>query len=264
MLDIDGLSVTFGNKAVLRAASIQVEQGELLGLLGPNGAGKSTLLRSILQLIPSTGRITFEGHAVATIPLATRSRKIAYLAQQGPVHWPLSVERLVMLGRLPHLTSWQHLSAHDQSMVERLLHQTDLWHLKSRTVTTLSGGERTRALLARALAVDAPLLLADEPVAALDPAHQLQIMQLLRQYSKTNHSVVVVMHDLTLAARYCHRLALMHDGAIVATGSARQVLTPEHLAAVYNIDARYGADDDFYIIPWRQLKQVESTERSDL
>ncbi len=260
MLEIENLFVTLGAKPVVRAASMQVHQGELLGLLGPNGAGKSTLLRSILQLIPSSGMVTFEGHAVQTIPLQTRSRKMAYLAQQGPVNWPLSVERLVTLGRVPHLTSWQHLSSIDQKIVQRILHQTDLWHLRNRTVTTLSGGERTRALLGRALAVDAPLLLADEPVAALDPAHQLQIMHLLRQYSESDHAVVVVMHDLTLAARFCHRLALMHNGTVIAVGTARQVLTPEHLAAVYNIDARYGADDDFYVIPWREIRQLASTQ----
>ena len=253
MLDVHDLEVTLGNQPVIRGASMDLHQGELLGLLGPNGAGKSTLLRSILQLIPSKGSVKFEGRAVNEIPPKVRSRKLAYLAQQGPVNWPLSVERLVTLGRFPHLTSWQHLSSHDQNTVDRILHETDLWHLKKRTITTLSGGERTRALLGRALAVEAPMLLADEPVAALDPAHQLQIMYLLRQYSQSGHGVIVVMHDLTLAARYCHRLALMHEGTIVAVGTARDVLTPEHLATVYKIDAKYGAEEDFYVIPWRQI-----------
>lgn len=258
MLDIEHLDVTLGYQLVVSGARMKVRQGELLGLLGPNGAGKSTLLRSILQLIPSTGSINFEEQDLRTIPLETRSRKIAYLAQQGPVNWPLSVERLVTLGRFPHLTSWQHLSPHDQDLVDRVLQQTDLTHLRSRTVTTLSGGERTRALLARALTVDAPLLLADEPVAALDPAHQLQIMHLLRQYSEAGHGVIVVMHDLTLAARYCHRLALMHQGTVIAEGTAKEVLTPERLAAVYDIDAKYGPEKEFYVIPWRQISQSVS------
>ena len=255
MLQVESIEVTLGRQSIVRGVDLNVEHGEMLGLLGPNGAGKSTLLRSILQLIPQDrGNVRLEGRFVHTIPVQERSRKIAYLAQQGPMYWPLSVERLVSLGRFPHLSSWQHLSSHDQDIVETTLYQTDLWHLRQRTITTLSGGERTRALLARALAVDAPLLLADEPVAALDPAHQLQIMQLLRQYSDTGHSVIVVMHDLTLAARYCHRLALMHEGKLIASGSAQEVLRPEHLATVYKIDARYGPDDDFYIIPWQQLE----------
>ena len=254
MLQVKNIDVSLGNQSIVRGVDLNVEQGEMLGLLGPNGAGKSTLLRSVLQLVPQDrGDVRLEGRFVHTISVQERSRKIAYLAQQGPVYWPLSVERLVSLGRFPHLSSWQQLSSQDQEIVETTLHQPDLWHLRHRTVTTLSGGERTRALLARALAVGAPLLLADEPVAALDPAHQLQIMQLLRQYSDMDHSVVVVMHDLTLAARYCHRLALMHEGRLVASGSAREVLRPEHLATVYKIDARYGPDDDFYIIPWQQL-----------
>ena len=253
MLDVQDLEVTLGNQPVIRGASVNLSQGELLGLLGPNGAGKSTLLRSILQLVPSKGSVKFEGQAINEIPLQIRSRKLAYLAQQGPVNWPLSVERLVTLGRFPHLSSWQHLSSTDQSAVERILYETDLWHLKNRTVTTLSGGERTRALLGRALAVEAPLLLADEPIAALDPAHQLQIMHLLREYSRSGHGVIVVIHDLTLAARYCHRLALMHEGTMVAVGSAQDVLTPEHLASVYKIDARYGTEGEFYVIPWQQV-----------
>lgn len=254
MLQVENISVTLGNQSIVQGVDLHVGRGEMLGLLGPNGAGKSTLLRSILQLIPiERGQVKLDGRFVDAIPVQERSRKIAYLAQQGPVYWPLSVERLVSLGRFPHLSSWQHLSPQDQDLVETTLHQTDLWHLRHRTITTLSGGERTRALLARALAVEAALLLADEPVAALDPAHQLQIMQLLKQYSDTGHSVIVVMHDLTLAARYCHRLALMHEGRLIAIGAAREVLKPEHVAAVYKIDARYGTDDDFYIIPWQQL-----------
>ncbi|MDJ0958732.1 MAG: ABC transporter ATP-binding protein [Arenicellales bacterium] len=256
MLQLTSIHVNLGKQSILRGVDLQVEQGELLGLLGPNGAGKSTLLRCILQLIPiAEGDVRLEGSFVHTIPVQERSRKIAYLAQHGPVYWPISVERLVSLGRFPHLSSWQHLSSQDENIVETTLRQTDLWHLRQRTVTTLSGGERTRTLLARALAVDAPLLLADEPVAALDPAHQLQIMDLLRQYSDTGHSVIVVMHDLTLAARYCHRIALMHEGKLIASGTAREVLKAEHLAEVYKIDARYGPDDDFYIIPWRQLEE---------
>jgi iron complex transport system ATP-binding protein len=228
----------------------------VVGLLGPNGAGKSTLLRAILQLIPTLrGRIEIEGDPVSRIPVDRRARSIAYLAQHGPVSWPLTVERLVALGRFPHRSSWQRLSREDQTLVEKILEHTDLHDLRSRTVSTLSGGERTRVLLARALAVDAPLLLADEPVAALDPAHQLQIMRLLRDYSRRDHAVVVVMHDLTLAARFCHRLALMDQGALTAVGPAREVLTPQNLSSAYHIEARISDGDDFFVVPW------ESTHR---
>jgi len=254
MLELKNMEVSLGGQPIVRDVSLRVGHGEMLGLLGPNGAGKSTLLRSILQLIPSQrGCIELEGQSANDIPIQQRARKIAYVPQQGPVNWPLTVERLVALGRLPHLSGWQQPSAVDQETVERILKQTDLEHLRSRAATTLSGGERTRVLLARALAVDAPLLLADEPVAALDPSHQLQIMQLLRAYSDAGHAVIVVMHDLTLAARYCHRLALMHEGKLVTSGSARDVLNPENLAAVYNINARYSQGDEFYIIPWQRV-----------
>jgi iron complex transport system ATP-binding protein len=254
MLELKNMEVSLGGQPIVKDVSLRVGHGEMLGLLGPNGAGKSTLLRSILQLIPvQRGRIELDGQPANTIPIHTRARKMAYVPQQGPVNWPLTVERLVALGRLPHLSGWQQPSPQDQQTVERILKQTDLEHLRDRPATTLSGGERTRVLLARALAVDAPLLLADEPVAALDPAHQLQIMQLLRAYCDTGHAVIVVMHDLTLAARYCHRLALMHEGKLVTSGSAREVLNPENLATVYNIDARYSQGDEFYIIPWQRV-----------
>ena len=254
MLELKNMEVSLGGQPIVRDVSLRVGHGEMLGLLGPNGAGKSTLLRSILQLIPNQrGCIELEGQPANDIPIQQRARKIAYVPQQGPVNWPLTVERLVALGRLPHLSGWQQPSAVDQETVERILKQTDLEHLRSRAATTLSGGERTRVLLARALAVGAPLLLADEPVAALDPSHQLQIMQLLRAYTDAGHAVIVVMHDLTLAARYCHRLALMHEGKLVTSGNAREVLNPENLAAVYNINARYSQGDEFYIIPWQRV-----------
>lgn len=255
MLEVRELKVELGKRMVLRNIELEVARGELLGLLGPNGAGKSTLLRSILQLVPArTGTITLGGRPVAAIPTEARAREIAYLAQQGPIHWPLSVERLVALGRFPHLSSWQQLSTKDQEMVENILRRTDLLELRQRAVTTLSGGERTRVLLARALSVDAALLLADEPVAALDPAHQLQIMELLRDYCEAGHAAVVVMHDLTLAARYCHRLALIHQGNLIAAGNAREVLKREHLATVYNIEAQYGSDEAYFIIPQRRIR----------
>ncbi len=252
MLKIRNVEVSLGNQKIVRGVDLNVRRGEVLGLLGPNGAGKSTLLRAVLQLIPTQrGNIELEGAPLNSVPVEQRARRVAYLAQQGPVNWPLTVERLVALGRFPHRPGWQRLTVEDRSVVERILDQTDLRKLGERTVTTLSGGERTRVLLARALAVGAPLLLADEPVAALDPAHQLQIMQLLRDYCDEDHAVIVVIHDLTLAARFCHRLALMHEGAIVAVGSARAVLTPENLASVYNIDARFGQGEDFFVIPWQ-------------
>lgn len=252
MLKIENLEVELGGQSIVKGVDLNVRRGEVLGLLGPNGAGKSTLMRAVLQLVAMRrGLIELEGESVHRIPGDQRARRIAYLAQQGPVNWPLTVERLVALGRFPHRSSWQHLASSDQEVIENILQRTDLIKLRDRVISTLSGGERTRVLLARALAVGASLLLADEPVAALDPAHQLQIMQLLRDYCDEGHAVIVVIHDLTLAARYCHRLALMHAGVVVAAGSARDVLTPQNLAAVYGIDARFGSGEDFYVIPWQ-------------
>lgn len=235
---LDEVGVALGRRAVVHGASAEFASGTLTGIVGPNGAGKSTLARAMLALVPYTGQILVDGEDSAAMPRARLAQRIAYLPQGQTLHWPLSVERLVGLGRLPHLGPMSRVGDRDAASIERALERADVGALRDRIATELSGGERARVLLARALAVEAPALIADEPLASLDPGHQIDVMALLQAEARGGALVIAVLHDLTMAARYCDRLVLIDRGTIVADGMPAQVLTPANLKSVYGIDAQ--------------------------
>lgn len=242
-LRCEGLSVRLSQRPVLRDLTLDIPPGGLVGVIGPNGAGKSTLLRALAGLIaPDGGRVTIDGTAVTAIPRRELARRIGYLPQGQTVHWPISVERLVSLGRLPHLAPMSRLTAADRDAIERAMARADVLQFRNRLATELSGGERGRVMLARALAVEAPVLMVDEPLAALDPGHQIDVMELLGREVTAGTTVIVVLHDLTIAARYCHRLVLIDEGNIVADGAPAAVLTPERLRDIYGVSARIDGD----------------------
>ncbi len=247
------VSVSAGGQRILDRANIEIAGGELVGLIGPNGAGKTTLMRAMAGLQPiEHGAVVLDGQPIRLIERRALARRLAYVAQGSEIHWPLTVERLVALGRLPHLGAWQRPAEADRRAIAQAMEDADVDYLAERRVTTLSGGERMRALLARALAVEPEVLLADEPVAALDPLHQLELMDLLRRQADGGGATVVVLHDLSLAARFCHRLVLLHEGSVLAHGKPVDVLTPETLTHAYGIEAvieRRG--DDLFVVPWR-------------
>lgn len=240
-----------GRRRVLQGVNFHIFKGELVGLLGPNGAGKTTLLRVLANLqCPSRGQIRLNDEDIGHYPARKLARLLAYLAQGRECHWPLAVEDVVALGRLPHRVPWAGVPADDWRRIEAAMRYTDIMHLRDRLITALSGGERTRVLLARALAAEPKVLLADEPVAGLDPAHQLDVMQLLQRLTEDGAAVVAVLHDLTLAARFCQRLVLLDQGRLVAEGTPEQVLTPENLARCYGIRAHYGeSEGGLLVIP---------------
>jgi len=235
---IEGASVALGGKVVVQGVSATLGGGTIVGIVGPNGAGKSTLVRAILGLVGVTaGRVLIDGTTIGAMSARDVAQRIAYLPQGQYLHWPLTVERLVALGRLPHLGPLSRVSAEDEAIVAAAMTRADVAHLRSRDATELSGGERARVMLARALAVGAEGLIADEPLAALDPGHQIDVMELLRREAEGGALVIVVMHDLTMAARYCDRLLLLDQGRLIADGSPLDVLTPELLRSVYGITA---------------------------
>ncbi|MEG3181431.1 ABC transporter ATP-binding protein [Sphingomonas sp. LT1P40] len=238
MLAAQGLGVALGGRPVLDGIDVSLAPSGLIGVIGPNGAGKSTLVRALTGLVPYQGIVTIDGADAAGITRAARARTMAYLPQGQILHWPLTVERLVGLGRLPHLRPLSRISGADADAIERAMARADVLHLRDRVATELSGGEKARALLARALAVEAPVLIADEPLAALDPLHQIEVMELLATEARGGALVIAVMHDLTMAARYCSRLLMLHHGRLVADGSPEAVLTPARLAEVYGVEAR--------------------------
>ena len=252
-LGLDGVSVRLGGVPVLERVSLAVAAGELIGLIGPNGAGKSTLLRAAAGLEPlAAGGVTLLGRPVAGLDRRERAKAMAYLPQHGPVHWPLPVRDLVALGRLPHRAAFAASGDDDAAAVARALERAGVAAFAARPIDTLSGGERGRALLARALAGEPALLLADEPTASLDLAHQLQIMELLAGLAAGGMAVIAVLHDLGLAARICPRLVLLDRGRIAADGPPAAVLTPERLAAVYGIDGALETVDGIPVLVARR------------
>ncbi|MFP3942819.1 MAG: ABC transporter ATP-binding protein [Alphaproteobacteria bacterium] len=248
-----------GSRPVLREVSVTVRPGEMAGLVGPNGAGKTTLLRVLNGLLrPRAGRVTLEGTDLDALPPRLRARKIAWLPQHQPVHWPLTAARLVALGRLPHQDPFRAPGPAEAAVLHRVMRETDTAAFAERRVNSLSAGERARVLLARALAVEAPFLLADEPVAALDPYHQLHVMELLQARAAAGTGVLVVLHDLTLAARFCNRLILLHEGRVAAAGRPGEVLNPERLESVYQVEALELTGTPAFqnapvVLPWRRL-----------
>ncbi len=243
-LAAETIHVTLDGRAVLEDVSFAVRSGEVTGLIGPNGAGKSTLLRALLRLLPvSAGTIQLDGQDITSWATHRLEGRVGYLSQGQTVHWPLTVEALVSLGRPVMARPLGRPSQEDQDAVTAALADTGLGDLRQRLVTSLSGGERARVLLARVLAGPGNIILADEPVASLDPYHQLAIMEVLRDAARAGQAVAVVLHDLSLAARFCDRLVLMQGGRIAVDGPPADVLTPDRLASVYRVEAHLdGAD----------------------
>lgn len=237
LLKVEDIRFSVDKATILERVSMDLQSGEMVGLIGPNGAGKSTLLKIMSGVIEASyGNITYQGVSLEQIPHSRKASEIAYLAQGARAYWPLPVRNVVELGRLPFQKWWKSLTAHDHEIINRSLQKAGIEHLAQRTVTTLSGGEQTLVMLARIFATQPQLILADEPVAALDPYHQLHVMDLLKAFvSGQQQSVIVVLHDLGLAARYCDRIYLMHHGKIHAHGSPAEVLTPANIEAVYGV-----------------------------
>ncbi|MBL4800648.1 MAG: ABC transporter ATP-binding protein [Emcibacter sp.] len=252
-LDARNIHVTINKHQILRDVSLSIPKGKLIGLIGPNGAGKSTLLRTILGLTePQSGQILLDGEELSNWTLKERAKKISYAAQGAPVHWPLDVRHIVSLGRIPHMDPWQKINPLDDQLIHQAMIKTDVLHLADRLTTTLSGGERACVMLARAMVAEADYLCADEPIASLDPYHQLQVMDILRSLAKEGHGVLIVLHDLTLAGRYCDELVLMNQGQILANGPPDNVLTAENLDRAYHIKAsRWQENGDSFLSPWK-------------
>jgi ABC-type cobalamin/Fe3+-siderophores transport system ATPase subunit len=237
------LTFGYGARPILRGVSVAVGAGELVALCGPNGAGKTTLLRLLLGLLaPASGEVRLGGAPLTSLTRREIARRAALLVQDPPADLPLTVREAVALGRLPHLARFQPLSAADEAAIDRALAATDVAGLAPRPVAELSGGERHRVHLARALAQEAPCLLLDEPVGGLDVAHQLVAVDLLRAMADAGRGILVALHDLSLAARGCDRIVLLADGGVAGEGPPAEVLIPEALARVFSVRAEVVPD----------------------
>ena len=210
---IEKVSVHFNGRKAVDDVSLKLSAGALIGLIGPNGAGKTTLLRAIANLVPFTGAVYLNDENIAAIDRRSLARRLAYMPQGHEVYWPLTAARVVALGRLPYLPAFRRPSRQDSHIIRDVMISTDTHTFAERNVLTLSGGERARVMLARALAVGADFLMVDEPVAALDPYHQLQIMTLLRDLAEKGATIIVVTHDHAVA-RQTDRVIVLQDGQI--------------------------------------------------
>ncbi|TCT40228.1 ABC transporter ATP-binding protein [Martelella mediterranea] len=237
LLEAKAVSVRLGGRNVVENISFSIAAGEFVGLIGPNGAGKSTLLKACLGLNNASGNILLQDTPLAEMSAQARGRAVSYLPQEHEIAWPVSVRHLVELGRQPWLKADGGRDFAGRHAIARAIARLGITELAERPANTLSGGERARVLIARALAQTTPLLLADEPAAGLDPAHQIGLMKIFRSLLSDGHSVVSSMHDLSLAARWCTRLIMIDKGHIVADDRPENVLTADNLRAVYGVEA---------------------------
>ncbi|MBT9288158.1 ABC transporter ATP-binding protein [Prosthecodimorpha staleyi] len=242
LLEARALSVALDGRPVLDRVDLTLKAGEFVGLIGPNGAGKSTLLRALAGLLPTGGTVAVAGTLLDRLSAPARAQRIAYVAQAREVAWSLAVEAVVGLGRLPHRPAFAPETRDDRAAIEAALTTMTLQSLRGHRVDRLSGGELARVLIARALAQDARLLLADEPAAGLDPAHQIALMNVFRRLAGAGRTVLASLHDLNLAARWCDRVIVLAGGRIVAAGAPEAVLSAGLLASVYGIEAHVDRD----------------------
>lgn len=233
--------VTLGARAVLGGIDLTLAAGQVTAIVGPNGAGKSTLLACLAALrVPNTGSATLDGELVARMPARRLAQRLAFLPQTPEIAWALDARTLVGLGRIPFLGA-RGAGREDAAAIERAMATTRVTAFADRVVTTLSGGERARVLIARALAGEPEWLLADEPMAGLDPAHQLDMAALFRAMAAAGAGVLVTLHDLTLALRLADRVIVLAEGAVLADGLPAGALTPEVLRRAYGIEATVAA-----------------------
>ena len=244
----------YGSHEVLSGVSLEIPGGSWLGIIGPNGAGKSTLLRGIARLLPYDGSITFDGGEIGTLDRRVVAQTVAYVPQSPVLPEGMNVVDFVLLGRTPYISHFGTESKRDLEIVFDVLTTLDLIHFRDRLVTTLSGGEAQRVTLARALAQQAPLVLLDEPTAALDVGHQQEVLDLIDDLRRTRQlTVISTMHDLTLIGQFADSLVLLDDGVVVAEGAAREVLTAETIQKHYGASVRILQDDagNPVVVPWR-------------
>jgi len=240
MLSAQNLSINRGGQCVVRSLNAELKPGTLTAICGPNGAGKSSLIMALAGLLPpSSGHVTFDGAAISTLSAKQRARLIGYLPQGSDIAWDVTVENIVALGRYPF---GDEASAQGRDAVTRALTATQMESFSDRPISQLSGGEKARALLARVLAGEPQWVLVDEPLAALDLAHQLRMIAHLRDCARAGQGVVIVLHDLAIAMNYADRVLVLNDGDLIADGPPQQALSSGHIAKAWGVDAKWLCD----------------------
>jgi iron complex transport system ATP-binding protein len=248
-LAFEAVTVTYGKRTALAAFSEHVSPGEWLCLIGPNGAGKSSALRAVANLLPHAGEVLVDGLPLSARSARRRAAMVAYVPQSPLLPPDMSGRDYVLLGRSPYISYFGRETRHDRMLVDDVLARLDLTDFADRLLGTLSGGEQQRLVIARAVAQESPILLLDEPTSALDIGHQQQALELVDRLRREHGlTVVSAMHDLTLAGLYADRLALLHEGHVVARGPAREVLRAETLSEFYGVSVVVHEEPDGTVV----------------
>ena len=245
VMGTEELEYSYKEKKVLDGISLSVGKGEILGILGPNGCGKSTLLKNLNRnLSPEHGCVLIEGDDISAMKKKDIAKKVAVVPQSNEIRFAFTVREIVGMGRMPFQESLRGPSSEDERIINEAMEQTGISGMAGRLINTMSGGERQRVIIARAIAQTPDIILMDEPTLHLDISMQFEVLDLISDLSRRNNlTVVIVSHDLPMVARYCDRMILIHDHKIFAMGKPEEILTEENMKTVFGIDARFEKDE---------------------
>lgn len=252
MLVVDSIHFSLDGTKILDGISARFDPGRIHGIIGPNGSGKSTLLKNICRIWePQSGSVMIQGTDYRAIPRRELSALVTLVPQNATIAFPISVFDIVSMGRNPHLGRFEGLRRKDREIIEQALRQTHIHDLKDRNINELSGGEGQLAIIARAIATEASLVLLDEPTSELDVKHTLEIVKILKQFKEQNKTILVTIHDLNLARRFCDTISILHNGRMFFSGTPEQAFSEENIRQVFQVHVReYKHDDttflDFY------------------
>lgn len=244
MITVSKLNFSYAHKNVLNGCDFRIGEGDFCAIIGPNGSGKTTLLKLIAGLMsPQSGRILLASKDIAKMSVSERARTIAYVSQRQDVVFDFSVFDTILMGRNPYQGRWSEASAHDIEVVERVLEQTHLTDLRHRMLTELSGGEVQRVMIARAMAQETPLILLDEPLSNLDVAYEFQVMDILQQLNKQQHTtIVIVLHDFAFVNEYAHHTLLLKNGQIQSFGPTEEALSAPNIRQAFDLSECFDLD----------------------
>lgn len=244
----ENINVVIDNNNILKDINIEVDNKEVIGIIGPNGSGKSTLLKCIYRLLkPNAGLVKFDDVDIKNISIKESSKKVAVLSQHNNYDFDFTVKDIVLMGRSPHKKFMERDNKNDYDLVNDALRKVDMINFKDRSFQSLSGGEQQRVILARALAQQPKCLILDEPTNHLDIKYQLQLMRIVKSL---NIEVIAAIHDLNIAAMYCDKIYVLKDGKIVQYGTPKEILTPQLIKNVYEVDAKLIVDKDIVHISY--------------
>jgi iron complex transport system ATP-binding protein len=267
LLNVDGVECRYGSVKVLDDVSLSVKGGDFVGVLGPNGSGKTTLLKSISRILkPHKGTILLNEADIYSLKSTDVAKQLAVVPQDTSIGFNFAALDIVLMGRNPHMKRFQMESEADMAIARKVMKLTNIWHLAERPINELSGGEKQRVIIARALAQEPKILLLDEPLTHLDIVNQLEIMDLVKDLCvKENLVVLAVFHDFNLAARYCTSAVMLKKGKVFSAGSLTDVMTSENIKSVFNVDAivtKHLVTNSIFVIPLSPQKESPSKKCS--